>query len=165
MRRTALIMALLMLFVAGCGSDSPSGVQNTTPTTYEVSAAANWFVTSPDIDLSKYATAKIAVTFESNVTDLMNFSKPPQIQLWSEPDNYDFVQAGAVTINDQPSGVASPGSMFWYDLTIDLSNVPPNQVHIAIRPTENSIYGTLGPSKISVTSSTVTFLGTEHIKR
>ncbi len=34
-----------------------------------------------------------------------------------------------------------------------------------IRPTENTIYGTLGPSEISVTSSTVTFLDTEHTKR
>jgi len=164
-RVIVMALAVLMILASGCGSDSPSGVQNTTPTSYEVSAAADWFVTSPDIDLSKYATAKIAVTFESDVTDFMNFSSPPQIQLWSEPDNYNFVQAGAVTINDQPSGQASPGSTFMYDLAIDLSNVPPNQLHIAIRPTENTIYGTLGPSEISVTSSTVTFLDTEHTKR
>ncbi len=157
MRVIVMALAVLMILASGCGSDSPSGVQNTTPTTYELSAGPGWFVTSPDVDLSKFSSVSIVVTFKSNAATDFTFSTSPQFQLWTHPDVYDLTQPGTVTINDEPSGQASPGSTFMYDLTVDLTNIPPNQVHIALRPTEDTTYGTLGTSKISVSSSEVKF--------
>jgi len=86
------------------------------------------------------------------------FSSSPQFQLWSDPDVYDFVAENAVTINSEPSGTVSPGNNFSFDLTVDLTNIPDNQTHIAIRPKEDNAFGNLGPSKSSVISSEAKFI-------
>ena len=60
-----------------------------------------------------------------------------------DPDVYDFVTAGDVTIISEPSGTVAPGATYSYDLTVDLSNVPANQTHIALRPVDNNLFGTI----------------------
>jgi hypothetical protein len=122
-----------------------------------MTAATNWFVTSPDVDLSMFSSAHILVTYTSDVADDCVFNSSPQFQLWSDPDVYDFPAEGAVTINAEPTGTVSPGNTFSYDLTLDLTNLPANQVHIAMRPNEDNLFGNLGPAKASVFSSEVTF--------
>ena len=90
-------------------------------------------------------------------TNDMTFNASPQFQLWSSPDSYDFIGAGDVTINSEPSGTVPPGSDYSYDLTVDLTNIPANQVHLALRPVDNNLFGSIGPTYSSVVSSTVTF--------
>jgi hypothetical protein len=156
-KRTLLFVFSLILLAVGCGDDSTSPTTNNTPTNYEMTATTSWFITSPDVDLSKFSSAHIVVSFTSNTSDDCLFNSSPQFQLWSNPDTYDFLAEGAVTINSEPSGTVSPGNIFSYDLTLDLTNLPPNQDHIAMRPNEDNLYGNLGPSKASVSSSDVSF--------
>lgn len=156
--RPIKLLPVVLLFVAwGCGDDDSNTVNDPEPTTYEVSAATSWFVTSPDVDLSQFSSAQVIVTFTSDVAGDLLFNSSPQFQLWSHPDVYDFVLEGDVTINVEPSGTVTPGNTFSYDLTVDLADVPDGQTHIAIRPVDNMNFGTLGPSRISVFSSEVTF--------
>ena len=157
MKRTLLAVFILFLLAVGCGNDSTSPTMNTTPTSYKITATTNWFVTSPDVDLSKFSSAHIVVTYTSNVPDDCVFNSSPQFQLWSDPDVYDFPSEGAVTINSEPASTVSPGDTFSYDLTLDLTNLPPGQDHIGMRPKENNLYGNLGPPRSTVFSSDVTF--------
>jgi hypothetical protein len=120
-----------------------------------VKTVSNWFVTSPDVDLSQFSSVELSVTF-TNDTGNLTFDSSPHFQLWSDPDVFGFIAEGDVTINSEPSGVISPGNAFSYDLTVDLSNIPADQMHIAIRPRSDT-NGTLGPSKISLFLSEVTF--------
>ena len=126
----------------------------------DVVAATNSFVTSPDIELNGVKNAHIDVTFRSNVENELAFNDSPTFQLWSGSgsDSYNFVQRDDVTINQEPSGPVSQGNTFSYDLMVKLNDVNSDQWdgHIVIRPLDNR-HGTLGPDKVAVVSSEVTF--------
>jgi len=127
----------------------------------DVVATTNWFVTSPDIELNGVKNAHIVITFQSNVADDLTFNDSPTFQLWSGSDDktFDFVEKNEVTINQEPSGLVSPGNTFSYDLAVKLNDVDSDEWegHIAIRPRDDNLYGTLGPNKVSVVGSEVTF--------
>ena len=149
--RHLFLVVLLSFFVASCGGDS-------TKPSYEMLALTSWFVTSPNTNLDQYTSADIRVTFSNDhSTNVMTFNSSPQFQLWSDPDVYDFVAAGDVTINTEPAGVVAPGATYSYDLTVDLRNVPADQMHIALRPVDNNLFGTIGPGFTSVVTSEVIF--------
>ena len=152
--RHFFILLLISFFISGCGGSS-SG------TDFEVIELPvfGWFVTSPDTNLSQYSSVNIKVTFTNNhSTSDMTFNSSPQFQLWSNPDVYDFVAAGDITITSEPSGIVGPGGNYSYDLTVDLSNVPANQMHLALRPVDNNLFGTISPPNTSVVTSEVTFV-------
>jgi len=155
--RHFILFSFLLFFISGCGGSS-SGSSLSSGTIFAITNATSWFITSPDTDLSQYSSVNIKVTFTNNdSTNDMTFNTSPQFQLWSVPDSYDFIGAGDVTINSEPSGTVPPGGNYSYDLTVDLTNIPAGQVHLALRPVDNLSFGSIGPTYTSVVSSTVTF--------
>jgi len=156
--RHFILSSFLLFFISGCGGGS-SGSSLSSGTIFAITNTTSWFKTSPDTDLSQYSSVNIKVTFTNNdSTNDMTFNTSPQFQLWSNPDtSYDFVTMSDVTINSEPSGTVPPGSDYSYDLTVDLTNIPAGQVHLALRPFDNNIFGAIGPTYTSVVSSTVTF--------
>ncbi len=156
MRLSFLLVVAFALLGLGCSDDDSTTSPNADPVYGEFTTLSHWWVTTPDVDLSEYDTAELRATFTNAGANDIEFDLAVGFQLWSDPDVYNFVSEDAVTIVAQPSGAVPPGGSIYFSLLVDLANIPVEQVHIAIRPT-NTTNGTLGPGSLTLLSSEVTW--------
>ncbi len=157
MRYPILMIAMIALFSLGCSDDDSTTSPKADPVYGEFTTLSHWWATTPDVDLSEYDTAELRATFANAGANDIEFDLAVGFQLWSDPDVYNFVVEDAVTIVAQPSGAVPPGGSIYFSLLVDLANIPADQVHIAIRPT-NTTNGTLGPGQLTLLSSEVTWI-------
>ncbi len=119
-----LAVVATVLLLAGCGASTPA--QDSGP---ELELVANgsgqWFVTSPDADLTAFDALRIVVVLENGTGADTTFVGDEEPQIWTTPS----VDEPPVTFQVVPSGTFPAGALFAYDLTVDLSGLPPVLVH------------------------------------
>ncbi|MDZ7706381.1 MAG: hypothetical protein U5J97_00550 [Trueperaceae bacterium] len=145
-----LAVAAAVLLLAGCGASTP--VQDSGP---ELELVANgsgqWYVTSPDADLTAFDALRIVVVLENGTGADTTFVGDEEPQIWTTPSVVD----PPVTFQVVPSGTFPAGALFAYDLTVDLSGLPPGETGLAFRP-YSFTNGTMSPSKAVLVAASVT---------
>lgn len=151
-RSTVLVLMLLsmaLLGSSGCGG----GTGPVAVPALDLITLTNWWVTSPDTPLGNAGTIRIVAEFLNVAGGDFEFTQPsPRFQLWTDPSNI----TPPFVVNAEPTGKVSPGATYTYDLTVDVSDVPFGERHLALRPAENGAFGNLGPRRGQLVSATVT---------
>jgi hypothetical protein len=154
MKRFVLVFAVLL----ACVPFSVSVSFAVCPNTLNAVDPDQWYESDPPF--SGENTIHMVVDIRNDYEGPLEFSGTGSgiVQLWSVPGATDLIPL--TTFNAVPSGTVPAGETFTYDLTIDVSGLPPSEQRIAFRPVSVN-QGTITPRRVTLTSATFACQGPE----
>ncbi|MEM7592526.1 MAG: excalibur calcium-binding domain-containing protein [Cyanobacteria bacterium P01_A01_bin.83] len=129
-----------------------AAVKNTCP--QNLLAQPFWYQTEPETLVGTKSIA-MKVDLRNKGGKTMNFNSNPErtFQIWTSPRINGELYIPKYTVNSAPSGRVNSNGVFNYDLTLDLSDAPPEISEIDFRPVDNT-FGTMSPKTGVVENAT-----------
>ena len=143
-----LALLAIVLALAACGHTKTVPLPE-----MDMVATTNWWVTTPEVQLDRYTSMDIQVTFKNDSGTTVEFTGAPpadDIQIWSNPS----VGSPDATFAVFPSGTYLVGETFEWNISLDLSSLPSGETSIAIRPYASPL-GTVGPTSFTLVDATI----------